>query len=83
MGRKIRRQRPARGFGTKTSNPDEEIMMLGLLTQLALNMASERVSELDETKSKTEWIDWFMEKAQHRLSEVESEEEMESLFLDM
>ena len=57
--------------------------MLSLLTQLALNIASERLAELDESKIKDEWIEWFMEQAQHRLSEVESEEEMEALFLNM
>ena len=83
MAKRTKGKRPARGFGNQPVIPEEEVVMLSLLTQLALNIASERLAELDESKTKDEWIEWFMEQAQHRLSEVESEEEMEALFLNM
>jgi hypothetical protein len=83
MGKRTKGKRPARGFGNQPALPDEELIMLSLLTQLALNIASEQVAELDRTKTKDEWVDWFMEQAQYRLSETESEEEMEALFLNM
>ena len=81
MAKKTKGMRPARGFGNKPNAVDEEFLMLGMLTQIALNIASERVSELDSTKTKEEWIDWFLEAAQQRLSEAGSEAEMEALLL--
>jgi hypothetical protein len=72
----------ARGFGNQEILPDEELLVLNLITKLALNLASERLSEFDPTKAKAEWHDWLMEEASQRLSEVESEEELEAIFLD-
>ena len=52
MAKKTRGLRPARGFGKQSIFPDEELLVLQLLTTLALNMASEKLSELDATRTK-------------------------------
>lgn len=72
----------ARGFENQGILPDEELLVLNLITKLALNIASERLSEFDPTKATEEWHDWLMEEASQRLSEVESEDELEAIFLD-
>jgi hypothetical protein len=82
MAKKTRGLRPARGFGKQSIFPDEELLVLQLLTTLALNMASEKLSELDATRTKKEWCDWFMEQADQRLSEIKSDEELKSIIFD-
>lgn len=82
MAKRRRGLGSARGFGNQEILPDQELLVLNLITKLALNIASERLSEFDPSKTKEEWQDWLMEEASHRLSEVESEDELEAIFLD-
>ncbi len=76
MPKKTRGLRTGRGFGKQPILPDPELLVFQLMTTLALNMASEKLSELDATRTKEEWRDWFMEQADQRLSKVDSEEEL-------
>jgi hypothetical protein len=55
MAKRTRGLRTARGFGKQTILPDPELMVFQLMTTLALNMASEKLSELDATRTKEEW----------------------------
>jgi hypothetical protein len=45
MAKRTRGLRTARGFGKQTILPDPELMVFQLMTTLALNMASEKLSE--------------------------------------
>jgi hypothetical protein len=79
MAKRTRGSQPARGFGKQPILPDPEMVIFQLMTMLALNMAAEKLSELDTTRTKKEWCDWFMAQADQRLSEVESDEELKEL----
>ncbi len=73
---------PARGFGNPSILPEEEMLVLRLMTKLALDIAAERLSELDGMRTPEDWHDWLMQQAEQRLYEIESEEELEAIFLD-
>ncbi len=73
---------PTRGFGNPSILPEEEMLVLQLMTKLALNIAAEKLSKLDGTRTQEDWHDWLMQQAELRLYEIESEEELEAIFLD-
>jgi hypothetical protein len=82
MAKRTRGLRTARGFGKQPVLPDPELLVFQLMTTLALKMASEKLSELDATRTKEEWHDWLMQQADQRLSEIESDEELKAIIFD-
>jgi len=72
----------ARGFGNQSILPDEELLVMSLVSQLAIDIAAQRLSELDAIRTKAEWKDWLIEEAGQRLSEIDSEDELEAIFLN-
>ena len=72
----------ARGFGNPSILPEEEMLVLQLMTKLALNIAAEKLSKLDGARTQEDWHDWLMQQAEQRLYEIEDEEELEAIFLD-
>ncbi len=73
---------PARGFGNQSILPDEELLVMSLVSQLAIDIAAQRLSELDAIRTKAEWKDWLIEEAGQQLSEIDSEDELEAIFLN-
>jgi hypothetical protein len=73
---------PARDFGNPSILPEEEMLVLQLMTKLALDIAAEKLSKLDRTRTPEDWHDWLMQQAELRLYEIEDEEELEAIFLD-
>ncbi len=72
----------ARGFGKQSILPDEELLVISLVSKLAIDIAAQKLSELDALRTKAEWIDWLMEEASQQLSEIGSEEELEAIFMN-
>jgi hypothetical protein len=72
----------ARGFGNQSILPDEELLVMSLVSQLAIDIAAQRLSELDPIRTRAEWKDWLIEEASQHLSEIGSEEELEAIFLN-
>ena len=72
----------ARGFGNPSILPEEEMLVLQLMTKLALDIAAEKLSKLNGTRTQEDWHDWLMQQAEQRLYEIENEEELEAIFLD-
>jgi hypothetical protein len=73
---------PARGFGNPSILPEEEMLVLQLMTKLALDIAAEKLSKLYGTRTSEDWHDWLMQQAEQRLYQIEDEEELEAIFLD-
>ena len=73
---------PARDFGKPSILPEEEMLVLQLMTKLALDIAAEKLSKLDTTRTQEDWHDCLMQQAEQRLYEIEDEEELEAIFLD-
>jgi hypothetical protein len=73
---------PAHSFTSQPAFSNEDLLILQLVTKLALNMASERLAELDATRTQEEWFDWFVKQADQRLSWIENEEELTKIFLE-
>lgn len=55
---------------------------MSLVSQLAIDIAAQRLSELDAIRTKAEWKDWLIEEAGQQLSEIDSEDELEAIFLN-
>jgi hypothetical protein len=73
---------PAHGFKGQPAFSNEDLLILQLVTKLALNMASEKLAELDTARTQEEWFDWFVQQADQRLSWIEDEEELTKIFLE-
>ncbi len=73
---------PAHDFTSQPAFSNEDLLVLQLVTKLALNMASEKLSELDTTRTQEEWFDWFVQQADQRLSWIEDEEDLTKIFLE-
>jgi hypothetical protein len=73
---------PAHDFASQPAFSNEDLLVLQLVTKLALNMASEKLSKLDTTRTQEEWFDWFVQQADQRLSWIEDEEELTKIFLE-
>jgi hypothetical protein len=82
MAKRKRGLGSARGFANQSILPDEEILVLSLVSQLAIDIAAQRLSELDTLLTKVEWKDWLIEEASRQLSEIDSEDELEAIFLN-
>ena len=72
----------ARGFGNQSILPDEELLVMSLVSQLAIDIAAQRLSELDPIRTRAEWKDWLIEEASQQLSKIDSEDELEAIFLN-
>jgi hypothetical protein len=73
---------PAHSVTSQPAFSNEDLLILQLVTKLALNMASEKLSELDTTRTQEEWFDWFVKQADQRLSWIEDEEDLIKVFLE-
>jgi hypothetical protein len=72
----------AHGFTSQPAFSNEDLLVLQLVTKLALNMASEKLAELDTARTQEEWFEWFVQQADQRLSWVKDEEELTKIFLE-
>jgi hypothetical protein len=67
MSKRSKRTGAGRGFGKPRMVMEPEDMVGLITTVFALQLASERLAELDSSKTAKEWQDFLMEEAAERI----------------